>query len=66
MDESEAQMTDAQAVERGILQAVGKLVLVMLLLGILALAIRSAYVNSEAYQDRKAQEKLIQDLGGAR
>lgn len=66
MDESEAEMTDAQAVEQGVLRAVGKLVLIVAVLGLLWTIGYSLYTNSEAYQDQKAQEEMIDNLRGNR
>lgn len=59
-------MTDAQTVERGILRAVARLVLIGALLGIVAFTVYQFYVHSEGYQDRKGQQELIDRLEGRR
>jgi hypothetical protein len=59
-------MTDAKEVEQGILRAVGKLVVIILLLGVIVAVGYGVYTNTEAYQDRKAQEKMLNDLRGVR
>lgn len=66
MDESEAEMTDAHAVEQGVLRAVGKLVLIVVLVLVIVWIGYGIYTNTEAYKDREAQEKLIDDLRGIR
>lgn len=64
MDESETQMTDAQAVEQGILRAVGKLLVIGLFIGVV-LAIGYGIVTHRD-PDEVGQEQLIHDLGGVR
>lgn len=55
-------MTDSQTIERGILGAISKLILIVLILGLIGAFVYGAYVNSESYQDQKAQEHLAHDL----
>lgn len=57
-------MTDVQAVEQGVLRAVGKIALIVALIGILGFTVYQFYIHSESYQDRKGQEQLTRDLGG--
>lgn len=59
-------MTDARAVEQGILRAVGKLFLIGVIVGVCIAVGYIAYTSSESYQDRKAQEELMDDLRGVR
>lgn len=58
-------MTDvARDVERGVLRAVGKLVLIVVLLGALVALGIGIYHSSEGYQDRKAQEEMLDRMQG--
>lgn len=59
-------MTDAQAVEQGILRAVARLFLIGVLIGIIVFSVYTLYTSSESYQDRKGQEQLMRDLRGTR
>lgn len=48
----------ASAVERGVLRVIGKLVVIGLLVALIVGVGYGAYVNSEGYQDRKAQQEM--------